>query len=260
MTAPMPRGLADVSDTALERLRLGLETGRLRAPLTRASLIAYGVKGQLDALVATLEGHSRDACLSIVTAVLAERAKFDRPAPELVWTGPEGGNAAARDTAVVLRELFEASQERVVLAGYSFLNATAVLGPLHVAMKTRAVEALFFIDIPQLERSVPDPESHGQAALAAFVEASWPFGAPFPEVYCDRRALRPGPPWSSLHAKCVAVDGRRAFVSSANFTTRGQDRNIETGVLIDDTTFAGQLERQWLGLIESRLLLKWRRT
>jgi hypothetical protein len=253
------RGLADVSDTALERLRIGLKTGRLRAPLTRATLIAYGLTGQLDALVGVLEGHSRDACLSIVNSVLAERTKFDRPAPELVWTGPEGGNAAARDTAVVLRDLFEASQERVVLAGYSFLNATAVLGPLHLAMKTRAVQALFFIDIPQLQRHAPEPELHGQIALQTFVTDSWPFGPPYPEVYCDRRALRPGPPWSSLHAKCVAVDGQRAFVSSANFTTRGQDRNIEAGVLIDDATFAGQLERQWLGLIEAGLVLKWRR-
>jgi len=42
--------------------------------------------------------------------------------------------------------------------------------------------------------------------------------------------------------------GRRApFVSSANFTTRGQDRNIETGVL---------LEGQWLSLVSAGLVLR----
>ncbi len=32
-----------------------------------------------------------------------------------------------------------------------------------------------------------------------------------------------------LHARCVVVDRARAFVSSANFTQRGQERNIEVG-------------------------------
>ena len=83
--------------------------------------------------------------------------------------------------------------------------------------------------------------------LQDFMDANWKFGPPFPELYCDRRALRPARPWSSLHAKCVAVDGKRAYLSRANFTSRGQERNIEAGDLIHDATFAGQLERQWLG-------------
>jgi phosphatidylserine/phosphatidylglycerophosphate/cardiolipin synthase-like enzyme len=36
-----------------------------------------------------------------------------------------------------------------------------------------------------------------------------------------------------------------------NFTERGQERNIETGVLIDDSNFASHLASQWLGLIEA---------
>ena len=61
-----------------------------------------------------------------------------------------------------------------------------------------------------------------------------------------------------MHAKCVAVDGERALVSSANFTERGQDRNIETGVLLHDPIFASQLERQWLSLVEEGLVIQWR--
>jgi phosphatidylserine/phosphatidylglycerophosphate/cardiolipin synthase-like enzyme len=47
---------------------------------------------------------------------------------------------------------------------------------------------------------------------------------------------------------------RRSLVTSANFTQRGQDRNIETGVLIDDRGFAVQLESQWRGLIQSGMV------
>ncbi len=254
----MTKGLADVASSSLERLHTGLETGRLRTPLTRSDLVAFGVvKEQLDALVAALEGHSREACVSIVTAVLAERAKYDRPVPELVWTGPEATGSAARDTAVVLRELFEGARARVVLAGYSFTDATKILGRLHESMKAHGVTVLFFVDIQQLQRNVPDPEAWGQAALQDFVDKSWPFGPPYPEVYCDRRVLQCGPPWSSMHSKCVTVDGERAFISSANFTIRAQDQNIETGVLLRDSTFAGMLERQWLGLIETGQVVRW---
>jgi phosphatidylserine/phosphatidylglycerophosphate/cardiolipin synthase-like enzyme len=247
--------LVDVSTTSLRRLYNAIVDEEFLPPLSRPDLIAFGVKEQLDALVDALEGHSRAACLSILDNVLSERAKSERPAPELVWTGPEGSRAAARDTAVVLRELFEGAEERVILAGYSFKNATDVLSPLHATMLKRNIKTHFFVDIPQAETAPVDPDAYGQAALKSFLTENWPFGAPFPNLYCDKRALKPGPPWCSLHAKCVAVDGKRAFVSSANFTTRGQDRNIEAGVLLHDETFARQLERQWLSLIEGGLVM-----
>ena len=124
-------------------------------------------------------------------------------------------------------------------------------------MQKRNIKTYFFVDIPQTETTQADPEAYGQAALKSFLKDNWPFGAPFPDLYSDKRALKPGPPWCSLHAKCVAVDGKRAFVSSANFTTRGQDRNIEAGVLLHNEAFANQLERQWLSLIEGGLAMRW---
>ena len=83
---------------------------------------------------------------------------------------------------------------------------------------------------------------------------SWPFGEPRPRLFYDKRALKPGPPYCSLHAKCVVVDGLKAFVSSANFTQRGQERNIEVGVLIEDASFASYLAGQWLGLMDAGLV------
>ena len=246
-------GLADASTSGLERIAAALRDGSLRAPLSRSSLIAFGVTGQLDAITAALAGYSRAACISILEAVLAEREKCTAPAPELVWTGPEGANAIARDTAVVLRELFESAHQRVILAGYSFDNGANVLRPLHAVMEERGVQAYFFVNIEQPRVPVADEDTYAQGQLDAFIASSWPFGAPYPRLYCDRRALRPGhgAEYCSLHAKCVSVDGKRAFVSSANFTSRGQDRNIEVGVLLNDATFASQVERQWMSLIEA---------
>jgi hypothetical protein len=248
--------LTALGTSTLERLRHAFAAQRLRAPLTRADLSSFGICEQLDAVVSALEGHSRLACVTILDAVLAERAHLDRPFPELVWTGPEGMRAVARDTAVVLRELFESARSHVVLAGYSFWNAREVIGPLHEVMQGKGVQATFFVDVPQAKTAVPC-EPYAESCFARFLEQSWPFGPPYPRLFCDRRALVPGPPWCSIHSKCVVVDGERAFVSSANFTARGQERNIEVGVLLHDAAFASQLERQWMSLIEADLVLRW---
>ena len=53
------------------------------------------------------------------------------------------------------------------------------------------------------------------------------------------------------------VDERHALVTSANFTDRGQTRNIEAGVLIDDPGFAARLARQWRGLRDSGAVKKY---
>ena len=58
---------------------------------------------------------------------------------------------------------------------------------------------------------------------------------------------------------CTHVDGARAFVSSANFTQRGQDRNIEVGVLIEHRSFASYLAGQWLRLIDAGIVGEYRK-
>jgi phosphatidylserine/phosphatidylglycerophosphate/cardiolipin synthase-like enzyme len=241
--------LKNISTTVLVELRAAIASGLLRTPLDRASLVGFGIRHQIEAIEHALAGHKTAACLSILDVVLAER-EDRRPPPELVWTGPEAPAGPARDTAVVLRSLFEGARESVLLAGYSFDHAKDVLAPLYGSMLQHQVSARFFVDIPQIARG--DPEAaHLKQCLGKFLHQNWPFGEPHPRLYYDRRALKPGPPYSSLHAKCVVVDGVKAFVSSANFTQRGQERNIEVGVLIEDPSFASYLAGQWLGLIDA---------
>jgi phosphatidylserine/phosphatidylglycerophosphate/cardiolipin synthase-like enzyme len=118
------------------------------------------------------------------------------------------------------------------------------------------VHAVFFVNVEQPTAVHDDEDAYGCAQLDLFLSENWPFGPPFPTLHCDRRALRPGRgrEYCSLHAKCVSVDGERSFLSSANFTMRGHERNIEVGVLLHDATFASQLERQWLSLIDDGLV------
>ena len=250
--------LSGVSSSVLQRLRAALESSRLSCPVTGDALMRIGIRSQRPAIETALAPLDAAGCLSVIDAVLAERDHQERPPPELVWTGPEGGRATARGTAIVLGQLFERAQERVVLAGYRFLNADKVLKSLHRGMAKRDVQTIMLVDVPQPQAGQPVGEAWAQVELARFMAESWPFGAPYPELHCDRRALAPAPPWSSLHAKCVSIDGRHAFLSSANFTERGQERNIEAGVLIHDVPFAEQLERQWMSLIGDGLTYRYR--
>lgn len=72
------------------------------------------------------------------------------------------------------------------------------------------------------------------------------------EMYYDPRALSTQPgPRASLHAKCIVVDRRWSFITSANFTEAAQDRNIEAGVLVDDPHFAAAVEAQLDNLISA---------
>jgi hypothetical protein len=247
--------LSEIPTSTLERLHQAISTDRLKMPVTRACLIDQGIRNQLEPLENALCGHTGLACLSILEAVLAERRANLRPPPELVWSGPERVKSTARDTAVVLRALFERTQRQAIVAGYDFTRGSSLLEPLWVAMRERHVDVRFFIHIEQTTDELTNPTAYADNAVRAVMDLAWPFGEPRPRVYYDSRALAPRPRFN-MHAKCVVVDGECALVTSANFTQRAQEQNTECGAFLEDPTFAHHLTRQWLGLAEAGLMIE----
>ncbi|MEO8367597.1 MAG: phospholipase D-like domain-containing protein, partial [Candidatus Solibacter sp.] len=80
----------------------------------------------------------------------------------------------------------------------------------------------------------------------------WPSDRALPEIYFDPRSLAVDAKRRAvLHAKCVVVDGRTAFVSSANFTEAAQERNIEVGVLVRSQVIAERLVAFFSALIST---------
>jgi phosphatidylserine/phosphatidylglycerophosphate/cardiolipin synthase-like enzyme len=148
----------------------------------------------------------------------------------------------------VVRELFARAQKSVLVAGYSFDHGGEILEPLHEAMVKRDVHASFFVDIPRAPSSARMKE-HIAAWLSAFFLENWRFPRR-PELYYDPRSAEPTAV-ASLHAKCIVVDERLALVTSANFTDRGQGRNIEVGVLVEDRRFARSLAEQWRSAVSA---------
>lgn len=217
--------LSTVPTAVLERLRELVAAKTLEPPLTAVGLRLAGL-GVLAEHAPALAVFEVQQLMGLIDAVVAERLRGLRRPLELVWTGPDSRTSQARDTAVVVRALFHDAKTAVTIAGFRFDHGSSLLAPLHEAMKGRGVQCRIYGDTAEAKE---------------LVQRNWPFGPPWPEVY---GFVAPAETYASLHAKCVVVDHHLVLVTSANFTERGQERNVEVGVLADDARLAESLERE----------------
>ncbi|MBN1654429.1 MAG: DISARM system phospholipase D-like protein DrmC [Deltaproteobacteria bacterium] len=267
-------GLSKVSTDDLRRLLEVVEQGRIEPPLSSSQLHASNL-GHIAPHIAILAGLDRKAVYTVLRAVLAERSQPKEPRVDLVWTGPDSKAGTARYTAVVVDELFEKATKHVLIGGYAFDHGEELFEPLYRVMQTRGVITDIFVDVRQMESSLnrwarlsrrdmterlrlitqarqQGSEKYADEVIAWFLDAQWPFGEPKPNIYYDPRTADEQN-IASLHAKCLVVDNQYALITSANFTDRGQTRNIEAGVLIQGS-FAAELAIQWRKLIDGGLV------
>lgn len=245
---------AAIASEDLALLMEMLENGDLGAPLSHKRLSAGSLE-RLGEDASFLFGLEKEEALRVIAVVLADRANR-RSAPELVWTGPEAANADSRDTEVVVRRLFEGATKEVIVAGYSFDHGGRIFAPLHEVMKTRGVRATLVLDLAGQARIESEMDSFAREKIVAFLGKNWPWIEPRPAIYYDPRTIKPKL-YASMHAKCIVVDDARALVTSANFTSRAQSRNIEVGVLLEDAAFATELAEHWRDLLKEELLTRY---
>ena len=254
---PTPRGLADLSQRELRGLLRALEAGWLDCPPSDLALRQAGIESaNVPPAVAALAACNRAAARSLIEVTLAERRHRPPPYLELVWTGPEAQNSLARDTGIVVRQLFERAERQVIIGGFRFDHGADILRPLHQRMHS-GLRVDMFVDIEGHAVTSDLGPWYARTQIDALLRENWPFGPPYPGVYYDPRSAIAGPPWVSMHAKCVVIDERWAFITSANFTERGQTRNLEVGVCIEDKAFASQLATQWQALIAHDLVVRY---
>jgi len=251
-----------LTDADLTALAVALRSGRLTAPFTPVAVRRYCAPPQATAAAARLQQLHEEGMQLQHLALLAEvivRTRWRQP-PEsnlvdLVWTGPEAPGAAIRDTGVVVRELFGAAEEEVLVAGFAVYQGREVFKRLAERMSERpSLRVRFFLDVHRM----PGDSSQAEGVLRHFTQRfqthEWP-GGRLPELYYDPRSLDlEAAKRSSLHAKCIVVDRRIAFVTSANFTEAAQTRNIEIGALIRCERFAARLIGHFETLVDAGLL------
>ena len=251
--------IRDLADADLRALASALRAGWFGPPYSAAALLRYcrperaaAVAGSLQRLADEgMKAEHLALLLETAAALRSERAAAE-DAVELVWTGPDLPGPCCRDTAVVVRELFGSARDEVLIVGYAVHQGKDVFRVLAERMDgLPGLRVRMFLDVqrPHLDASA------SLEILARFAHRfrshEWP-GRRLPELFYDPRSLEAeGQKRSSLHAKCVVIDRRTAFVSSANFTEAAQVRNVEIGTLVHSERFARQLAEHLDGLESS---------
>ncbi|MEK6235736.1 MAG: phospholipase D-like domain-containing protein, partial [Planctomycetales bacterium] len=117
------------------------------------------------------------------------------------------------------------------------------------------LDVRMFLDIARSNRDDTSSEIVVSQYAQRFRETQWPVDCRLPAVFYDPRSVAEKKR-SSLHAKCVVVDAEQVFVSSANFTQAGQERNIEVGLKFQSEWLAQRLIRHFQLLQEHRLVVR----
>jgi phosphatidylserine/phosphatidylglycerophosphate/cardiolipin synthase-like enzyme len=264
MTFPLP-ALRGEGVRALEELARIIRRGGLprnASPLHIQRLLPAVGEPAAEELAGLLRSGLGTSHAALLLEVIVAERGTRRPGDglEIVTSGPDA-TGATRDTGVVMRELFTAAEERVLVVGFAVHQGRWVFRALAERLDER----------PQLSVRLclavarrPGDSSKSSGIMERFAtrlrEQEWP-GSRLPDAFYDPRALLEGEAGrASLHAKCVVVDGSAALVGSANFTEAAQQRNIEVGLLAHSTAIAQSIEAHFDGLIRRGLLkaLPWR--
>ncbi len=265
---------AALAPAHLDDLATALERGRISAlttPQGLARLFPADLARPLHADLARLfaQGITAPHLGALVRALADERRErqnlLDRT--ELVWSGPDVPAVRSRDTAVVVRDLCRQASASVLIANFAFDRprddeaigrARDLWRPLADRMRDHPT-----LDVRLIANVERGPRDHHRSEielrtrfLAHFRDRLWP-GDHLPALYYDPRALHPDPASRAIqHAKIVLVDRRRVFLTSANFTQAGQQRNIEAGLLLDDPNLARQITANFDALIHAGALAR----
>jgi phosphatidylserine/phosphatidylglycerophosphate/cardiolipin synthase-like enzyme len=246
----------------LQQLAAALRSGRVVPPINSLLLRRYIPASLADRVAEELRQRIEDGYqprhLADVLDILSQDRR-QRPIAEdlidLVWTGPEAEGIVNRDTAVVVREMFQNARESVLVAGYAVYQGHIVFKALAERMDEHpTLDVQMFLDIHRPSHDDSSPSELVRGFAERFTRQEWP-GRRLPRVFYDPRSLEAEPTKrASLHAKCIVIDKNLILVSSANFTEAGQTKNIEVGVQLRSPSFARRLTEHFEILASKHVL------
>lgn len=234
----------------LREVASGLRSGRLSVPVSGLALqgCCEPEKAEWFATALAGTGANAGALATFLDLLAVERERVDAAvrAVELVWTGPGVGGEQGRDTGAVVRELFSSARRSVLVAGYAIHRGREVFATL--ADRMAAVPELqvrLIVDVPRRQGDTTIDIDIVHRYATEFRQRNWP-GRRLPEVLYDPRSLLVDQgARSAMHAKCIVIDSEVALVTSANFTSAAQTKNIEAGTLVRHAAFAAQVQRRF---------------
>jgi len=258
----MTSALCLLTSEDLSQIAAALRSGRIAPPFSPLVLRRYLPESMAARIAVELQQRLSEGMDSRHLADCLEILCLDRrqrPVAEdlidLVWTGPEAPGIVNRDTSVVVREMFHAASESVLVAGYAIYQGRVVFKELANRMdQSSDLQVQMYLDIQRPPHDHSSPSELVRIFAERFIRKEWP-GRRLPKLYFDPRSLETeSTKRASLHAKCVVVDQVQAFVSPANFTEAAQTKNIEVGIYLRSPTFAKRLEDHFETLARSGIV------
>jgi len=191
-------------------------------------------------LLCWLEGWSQrggsNASLELTIALLLEqRQRQGSGGAELVWSGPHGGAGdITRDQAVLIREMVESCEQRLLITTYNIYRhgfIAELLDRIQERLETcPQLDARMVINISRAKGSSVVADQLREAYAQGPWRRLWDPGRPRPTGYFDPRSLAPGRERPTVfHVKCCVADGE-LLVTSANLSDSAQLDNCELGI------------------------------
>jgi len=240
-----PGSLADIpADPPAFLARIGLAAGPI-------SLLAWLERW-------TASGGSQEALFIAVQALLDQR-RGDAAARsiELVWSGPDAGaGSITRDQSVLIRQLVERAEQRLLLTTYAFYKGPFInelfqlIRERMVALPTLQVRMVCNIHRDRGDISSPE------ALIRKFQQQTWSRlwpESPAPAVFFDPRSLSLEREKAVCHVKAVVAD-QQLLVTSANLTDAAQLSNFELGLHLSRSIHADDVWDHFERLIQQGLL------
>ncbi|HET6840598.1 MAG TPA: DISARM system phospholipase D-like protein DrmC [Candidatus Angelobacter sp.] len=236
----MSRPLLSRAPSDLRALAAAIKMGRLSPPFS-AVAVKQIVNDDGDAVARSLMEMSDTgmpaagiaSTLELLAATMVDRPRIE-DLVQLVATGPQVSGIANRDTSVVVSNLFSQAEKSVLVVGYAVYQGQKVFQSLATRMTERPdLNVKMCLDITRKPGDTSMESELVKRFCYHFRTTQWPTGARLPEIYYDPRSLAVDRmDAASLHAKSIVMDGEHVFISSANFTERGQTKNIELGLIL----------------------------
>jgi len=179
------------------------------------------------------------------TAIRTSSIMESRGAIDLVWTGPSTGLVPIRHTEQVLCELIDSAMTRIFLVSFVAYGVDSIVGALRKAT-ARGVGISILLESSQAHGGTIDHDS------IAVLKSALPTSSFY--VWSEVSKQATDIQRNSVHAKCAVADGSIAFITSANLSVAGMERNMELGVLIRGGAAPESLQRHLEALISTGVI------
>ena len=163
-----------------------------------------------------------------------------KPRISAVWTGPMTNEGVVKlSTYDTVKYLIESAKEEVFIVGYSFSFKDSKIQDLLRCIES-AIERNCRVNI-----IVNDVKNNFKEIMNHWKKERYQINVFYWKGYDSSD-------YTSLHAKLVIIDQQKLLLTSANFSYHGFQKNIETGVIIENHEISKVIWKQYYSLMKDQ--------